>query len=108
MIKVRIREYSWIARLAAKKLGFSYIAMGTGKTIHLYNVSRSDFLKRKRWVIHELKHVDQFRQYGWLRFLWLYLKEYMQKGYYNNCFEKEARLAEADESLLKKYDVGAI
>lgn len=106
MIKVKIREQSWIARLAAKKLGFSYVAMVTGKTIHLYNVSRKQFLKSKRWVLHELKHVDQFQQHGWLHFLWLYFREYMRKGYYNNCFEKEARLAETDESLLKKYDVG--
>jgi hypothetical protein len=55
--------------------------------------------------VHELKHIDQFREHGTLRFLWLYLREHFKNGYYKNYFEMEACKAELDESLLRKYDI---
>jgi len=92
-----IKENSFIARLAAWKLNSDKVAIVIGKTIHLHHVSRLEFLQNKRWVLHELKHVDQFRQYGFFRFIFLYLWESIRNGYTNNKYEKEARAAESDE-----------
>ena len=41
-----IKENSWIAKLAAKKLSSENVAIVIGKTIHLHNVSKEDFLKK--------------------------------------------------------------
>ena len=84
--------------MAACKLGSERMAIVLGKTIHLYKTSRPDFLKDEKWVRHELCHVAQFRKYGFLTFSLKYLWESMRHGYYNNCFEVEARAAEANEN----------
>lgn len=99
-MKVRIKEHSWIARIAAYKLRSAHMALTLGHTVHLYNTTRAAFLQDKDWVCHELKHVEQFRHYGLVRFLFLYLAESARKGYYNNRWEVEARLAEQDRSIL--------
>ena len=93
-MKVRIKEQSWYARLAARKLGSRSVAMVLGRTIHLWNISRGEFLKQPSLVMHEMMHVRQFRRYGFFRFLAFYLWESMRKGYYQNRFEVEARRAE--------------
>lgn len=93
-MKVKIRENSFFARLAARKLKCTTVAAVLGNTIHLWNVSREDFLQRTPWVVHELEHVRQFRRYGFIRFCFLYLWESARRGYYNNRFEVEARMAE--------------
>lgn len=90
----RIKENSLIARAAAWKLSARRMAIVIGRTIHLYNASRQEFLDNERWVKHELCHVEQFRRYGFARFLVLYLWESMRKGYYMNKYEVEARKAE--------------
>jgi hypothetical protein len=64
-----------------------------GKTIHLSGVRRESFLRDKGWVAHELCHIRQFQEHGYVRFLWLYLRESMRVGYYNNKYEVEARIA---------------
>jgi hypothetical protein len=102
-MKVKIKEHSWCARLAARKMKCSTVAMVLGQTIHLWNISREEFLQRPAWVSHELEHVRQFQQYGFLRFCALYLWESIQKGYYNNRFEVEARRAEG--GVLKTAEV---
>jgi hypothetical protein len=89
-----IKEKSWLAKVAALKLGSQSVAMVIGKTIYLHNVSRQDFLQNKRWLKHELCHIRQYQQYGLLGFLYRYLLETIKKGYYNNRFEVEARAAE--------------
>lgn len=93
-MKVKIKENSLFARMAAKKLRCKSVAMVLGHTIHLWNVSRTDFLQCTPWVVHEIAHVRQFRRYGFVPFLVLYLVESAGKGYYNNRFEIEARKAE--------------
>jgi hypothetical protein len=93
-MKVKIKEQSLFARLAARKLKSQQVAAVLGSTIHLWNVRREDFLQSTTWVLHELEHVRQFRKYGAVRFLVLYLWESARRGYYNNRFEAEARLAE--------------
>jgi hypothetical protein len=92
--KIRVRENSFFAAIAAKKLGSGRVALTLGNTIHLHNTDMPTFLQDSRWVLHELKHVEQFRRYGFLPFLALYLWESLRKGYYNNKFEAEARAAE--------------
>nr|WP_222619679.1 hypothetical protein [Pontibacter sp. KCTC 32443] len=69
------------------------VAMVLGKSIHLSGVDRETFLEDKGWVEHELCHIRQFQEHGYVRFLWLYLKESYRVGYYNNKYEVEAREA---------------
>ncbi len=92
-LSFQIKENSWLAKIAAKKLGSSNMAIVLGSTIHLFNCSKSDFLDNEKWVKHELCHIRQFKKYGYLSFIILYLYESIFKGYYNNKFEVEAREA---------------
>ena len=39
-MELRIKEQSWIAKLAAKKIRSKNVAIVIGNTIHLYNVSK--------------------------------------------------------------------
>ncbi len=89
-----IKENSWIAKLAAKKLQSNNVAIVIGKTIHLYQVSKEDFMKDSRWVKHEKCHIGQFKEYGFFTFIFKYVYESMKHGYYNNKYEVEARNAE--------------
>ena len=91
---VKIKEKIFRANLDAKKLKSSNVAIVFGRTIYLHGVSRKDFLNSEHWVKHELKHVAQYRQYGFVAFIVMYLLEWMKNGYYNNRFEVEAREAE--------------
>jgi hypothetical protein len=88
-----IKENSWLAKLAAMKLRSDKMAIVVGSTIHLYNASREDLLEDEHWLKHELCHVRQYRKYGVMRFLLLYLWESLLKGYRKNRFEEEARKA---------------
>jgi hypothetical protein len=94
-----IKERSWVAKLAAKKLKAKAVAIVIGKTIHLHNAAREEFLHNERWVRHELKHVRQFQEYGFFVFIVKYLWESIRKGYVNNKFEVEARAAEKDPTI---------
>lgn len=96
-MNIRIKEKSMVARLAAYILHEECMAVVIGKTIYLWNTSRQNFLKNKKWLHHELVHVQQFRQYGFIKFLFLYLLESLKNGYYNNKFEVEAREKENDD-----------
>jgi hypothetical protein len=105
LFRVRIKEKSLLARLAARHLGYGHVAMVIGRNIYLHNVNVATFLARPSWVVHELKHVDQYREHGVLGFLWKYGRDYLKNGYWNNRFEREAREAESDWSLLRRYDL---
>lgn len=100
----KIKEQSFIARLAAWKLGSDKVAIVIGQTIHLHNTRKPEFLQNSRWLLHELKHVVQFKSHGFLPFIFLYLWETIRHGYANNKYEIEARLAETDEAFLKLVD----
>ncbi len=89
-----IKENSWIAAIAAKKLRVKSVAMVLGKTIHLFGSSKEDFLADECWVKHELCHVKQFKEHGYFLFLIKYLWESLKAGYHNNKYEVEAREAE--------------
>lgn len=89
-----IKETSFIAHLAAKKLKADNCAIVLGSTIHLYNTSKSEFLQNKKWVLHEECHIAQFKKYGFLNFICRYLMESIKQGYHRNKYEIEARDAE--------------
>lgn len=93
-MQLKIREKSWLAMLAASKLGSKNVAMVLGKTIHLHGATKQEFLNNRSWVKHELCHVQQFKKYGFVGFLFRYLIESIRHGYYNNKFEVEARMSE--------------
>jgi len=92
-MEYRIVERSFFARIARMVLKSKNVAMVLGKSIHLSGVSRETFLNDAGWLAHELCHIRQFQEHGYLRFLWLYLQESRRVGYYNNKYEVEARLA---------------
>ena len=96
---VRIKENSWLAKLAAAKLKADQVAIVFGNTIYLHNTSRAELLNDKEWLCHELKHAEQYRQHGFAGFLIRYLIEWIRNGYYNNRFEKEARENEKKSGL---------
>ena len=89
-----IKENSWQARLAAKKMKADSVAMVLGKTIHLWGTTKENFLADERWVKHELCHIKQFATNGYVLFTVKYLWECFRVGYYNNKYEAEARSAE--------------
>lgn len=95
-MKYRIKENSLIAKIAAAKLKSGSVAIVIGSTIHLHNVSEKDFLKNEKWVKHEMCHIQQFKKFGFFKFIYQYLRESARVGYYNNRFEAEARKAESE------------
>ncbi len=101
-IPVRIKENSWIALLAAKYLKATSVAIVFGKTIYLYGVSKKAFLQNTTWVRHEIAHILQYQQLGFVKFLIFYLFSNVKNGYINNKFEIEATQKEKDESILEK------
>lgn len=101
-----IKERSLIARLAAWKLNCNKVAIVIGKTIHLHKTQQQEFLEDKQWLLHELKHIEQFRRHGLLPFIFLYLWESLRHGYINNKYEIEARAAENDEQLFERMELG--
>ncbi len=105
MIEVHIKENAWLARLAAAKLGVSEVAIVINRTIYLHNATAATLLANKRWLCHELKHVEQYQAYGVCLFLWKYLLSSLRHGYKQNKFEIEACEAESDVKLLDKYSI---
>jgi hypothetical protein len=93
-MELRIKEQSWVAKLAARKLRSKKVAIVMGKTIHLHNVTRSEFMQDEKWVKHEVCHLKQFQRYGQFTFVLKYLWESIRHGYYKNKYEIEARTAE--------------
>ncbi len=93
-LQVNIKENSWLAKLAAWKLGVDNVALTLGTTIHLHRASAEVLINDERWVRHELKHVEQFLKYGFVKFIFMYVMESLRNGYENNRFEIEAREAE--------------
>ena len=91
MTSPRTFVFSPFARIARLVLGSRRVAMVIGDTVHLSGASRREFLADPEWVAHELVHIRQFRENGFLPFLAKYLVESARVGYYNNKYEVEAR-----------------
>lgn len=89
-----IKERSFVARLAAKKLGVDNVAIVIGSTIHLYGRTKEELINNKKWLKHELCHIAQFHKHGFVPFIAKYLWESLRRGYYHNKYEVEARMAE--------------
>lgn len=90
-LPIRIREKSGLAALASLVLRSKRMAIVFHRSIHLHGIKKDDFLSNKKWLQHELCHLDQFRRYGTVRFTFLYLWESLKRGYVKNRFEVEAR-----------------
>jgi hypothetical protein len=91
--KVRIKENSKIARLAARINGEKTYAITFGKTIFV-SCKKEDFYAKDWWVKHELTHVAQYEKHGILPFLSKYLYHSVFRRNSENPFEKEAEDAE--------------
>jgi len=91
---ISIKENSWRAMLAARLMKSSNMAMVFGNTIHIWGVTKQEFLQNNKWVRHEMKHIEQYKEHGYLGFLTKYLWESIWHGYQNNKFEIDARAAE--------------
>jgi len=102
---ITIKENSFIAKIAAAKLKSGRVAIVLGSTIHLWNTPKEAFLADKKWLMHELKHVHQYKKYGYLNFMFLYLVESIRHGYHNNRFEKEARESENNFELIENVEI---
>ena len=98
-LKYYIKENSFLARMAARRLKQDKMAMVLGKTILLHDTTTQEFISNRKWIRHELAHVQQFRQHGYIVFLFKYLVESVTNGYYNNKYEIAARIAEEDDNL---------
>lgn len=100
-MKVIIKQNAWIAWLAAMKLNTRRAAIVIGKTIYLWNITADEFLNDKEWLCHETAHVGQYKEHGFLRFLFLYLMESIKNGYAANRFETAARAMEKKGTALE-------
>lgn len=105
MIKISIRENSFIARIAARVLHEKCMAVTIGRTIYLWNAEKEELLKNRRWLQHELVHVEQYKQKGFLKFLLLYLWESLKHGYQKNKFEVEARAKENENISFASFKI---
>ncbi len=103
--KVYIKENTWFAKLAAKKMKANQVAIVFNKTIHLYNTPKKEFLEDTRWLCHELMHVKQYQREGIGLFIIKYLWQWIKVGYYNISFEKEARENEYNVDLKNEFDI---
>lgn len=92
-----VKENSWLAKMAAWKLGACSMAMVLGSTIHLYDTTAREFLQNEKWLKHELCHIRQFKRHGYVIFIIKYIWETIRRGYYKNRFEVEARQAEENQ-----------
>lgn len=101
--QVFVKENSWLAKCGAKKLKANAIALTIGNTIYLHNANKEQLIQNTTWLCHELMHVKQYEKLGTVRFLAIYIFEWIVKGYYNNRFEVEARAMENDYSILLEY-----
>ena len=98
---VHIKQNSIIAKLAARTLKAEQMAITINNKIYLYNCSKENFLKNKKWVCHEIAHVMQYKRMSTFNFIMAYLIQCLVTGYTKNKFEKEAREKEYDESLIE-------
>ena len=104
-MNIRIKENSWIARIAAYKLGAANCAIVIGPNIHLYNATKEQLIHNTPWLRHEIAHVLQWKKHGFIPFITKYLLYSIRYGYSNNPFEIEARKAESDLDFLARINI---
>lgn len=94
----KVIEKSTLAKVAALWLRKNQMAIVLGKKIFIYGVSKRDFLQNDQWLRHELEHIRQFKQFGFLNFVFRYILESIKNGYQNNKYEILARNAEKNSA----------
>jgi hypothetical protein len=99
---VRIKQNSFFAKCASRIMKANNLAIVFRKTVHLHNITAHQFLVDEELMRHELQHVIQYKEQGWLIFVIKYLWFSFKNGYFNNPFEVEARNMEYDTDLLKR------
>ncbi len=77
---VIIKENSFIAKIAVKKLRSKNAAIVLGHRIHLHGVGKHTFLPNKKWLRHELKHVEQYEQMGFVVLIITYVWQTLKHG----------------------------
>jgi hypothetical protein len=87
--KIRVKENSKLAKLAARIKKEDRYAVTFGKTIFI-SCTKEEFFADSSWLRHELTHVEQYKRHGMLRFLALYLVYSVFHEYSEIPFEKEA------------------
>jgi hypothetical protein len=102
-IVVQVKENALLARIAASFLREHKMAIVIGRTIYLHRTEAKELRNNVAWWRHELMHVWQFESIGTLTFLWKYTIESLHKGYWDNCYEVEARAAEQNEEIEKMF-----
>ncbi|MCU0320807.1 MAG: DUF4157 domain-containing protein [Chitinophagaceae bacterium] len=100
-MKVRIKEKSLLARIAAYNLKSDKMAIVVGNTIRLHNTTKEEFLSNTKWVRHEVAHVRQYQEKGFIRFIASYLLETFNLGYEFNRYELDAIKKERDHRILE-------
>lgn len=101
MIEVTVRPMNWFVKAFLAVWAFfaqsnTIIGFTTyWKTVYI----REGHYMDKRLLAHELTHVRQIHNLGWLKFTWGYAKEFFKNGYRNNRFEVEARHEAADRPI---------
>lgn len=100
-MKIRIKEKSLLARLAAYNLKSERMAIVVGNTIRLHNTTKAEFLSNLKWVRHEVAHVKQYQEKGIPRFIVSYLLETFNLGYEFNRYELDAIKKERDHRILE-------
>ncbi|MBS1779770.1 MAG: DUF4157 domain-containing protein [Bacteroidetes bacterium] len=103
MKKVFIKENALAAKIAARILKTDRVAIVFSKTIYLHNVSAKNFLRNTKWVLHELKHIQQYETAGTIPFILRYSLLSLKYGYNNNPYELAACAAEQEDTLFNNY-----
>ncbi len=103
MIKVFIKENSWIAKIAAYKLKADNCAIVIHRSIYLFRITKKQILHDKKLLNHELTHILQWRNHGVIKFVFLYLYYSLKYGYQQNPFEIEARNNENNFDIVRKF-----
>lgn len=103
---INVKEQSVLAKIAAWKLkAKSGTAITIGNTIYLHHCSVDNFLRHKRWALHEVQHVLQFKKYGLITFTVMYVWSAIRSGYFQSKWEIEAREAEDNDHILSTYKI---
>lgn len=81
------------------------VAIVIGNTICLHNCSKQKFLQDERWLLHELRHVEQWQENSYWIFPIKYIWYSLRYGYKKNPFELDATAHENERRLLNKFNI---
>jgi len=90
-ITIFIKQKSVLAYIASKCLHTNKAAIVLGSYIFIYGCNKEQFIANTKWFNHELQHVHQYQQLGFVIFISKYIYYSFKYGYYLNPFEVDAR-----------------